>query len=291
VDTLRIACAHDVMYAPQYAGVSAGLFAEQSILLEFHRNNGTCEGTVGAVNRGEVDLLLGTCLYGVRLAETGVNPVIVAQSNQQTRHVLAQRATDLHDLQWSGLRGKAILVHPGQTPTAWAAFTYALNRSGLSLGEIKPIVGYTAEDAIGEFLRGVGDVLFIDGDTALRNDLRITLPVSRQAGRLPWSVYMVDRSHLERKRELLQRFAKALDNSLKWLRGETTEAIARAVAPFFPDFSAERLLAVLQLHRDLDFWAASSTLQLDQVGCWSEALELGGLIAPGRQLKDYLDVL
>lgn len=291
MDTLRISCAQDVMYAPQYCGVSVGLFAEQSIRIEFHKNNGTCEDTVGAVNRGEVDLLLGTCLYGVRLAETGVNPVIVAQSNQQTRHVLAQRANDPCDLRWSDIRGKAIVVHPGQTPTAWAAFTYALKRSGFSLGEVKPIVGYTAENAIGEFIRGVGDALFIDGDTALRDDLRITLPVSRQAGRLPWSVYMVDRRHLEQKRELLLRFARALDNSLQWLRGETTEAIARAVVPFFPHFSAERLLAIVQLHRGLDLWAPSSALQLDQVRRWSEALELGGLIVPGRQLRDYLDVL
>ncbi|WP_395448267.1 ABC transporter substrate-binding protein [Aminobacter sp. UC22_36] len=279
------------MYAPQYAGISTGLFSEQSIHLEFYRNNGSCEDTVGAVNRGEVDLLLGTCLYGVRLAETGVSPVVVAQSNQQTRHVLAQRADCSWHPQWSDLRGKAIVVHPGQTPTAWAAFAYALNNSGISLGEVKPIVGYTAEDAISEFVRGVGDVLFIDGDTALRDDLRIALPVSRQAGRLPWSVYMMDRRSIEPRRELLRRFAQALDHSLKWLRAETTETIARALAPFFPDVSPGRLLAVVELHRSLDLWAASSTLQLDQVKRWSDALELGGLIAPGRQLREYLDVL
>jgi NitT/TauT family transport system substrate-binding protein len=93
LDILRISCAQDVMYAPQYAGISTGLFAEHSIQLEFYKSDGTFEGTVGALNRGDVDLLLGTCLYGIRLAETGVSPVIIAQSNQQTRHVLALRAS------------------------------------------------------------------------------------------------------------------------------------------------------------------------------------------------------
>lgn len=291
MDLLRISCAQDVMYAPQYAGILTGLFSEQSIQLEFYKSDGTFEGTVGAINRGDVDLLLGTCLYGVRLAETGVTPVIVAQSNQQTRHVLAQRANCPCDLQWSDLRDKVIVVYPGHAPTAWAAFTYALAKSGLSLGNVKLIFGYTAEDAISEFVRGVGDVLFIDGDTALRDDLRIALPVSRKAGRLPWSVYMADRQNLERKRELVERFTTALDRSQKWLQGETAATIARTVAPFFPHSSPQRLLAVVELHQSLDLWAASSALQLDQVKRWSQALELGGLIAPGKQLGDYLDVL
>ena len=291
MDVLKISCAHDIAYVPQYAGLATGQFAKQSIDLAFYKSNGTVDDTVGAVNRGEVDLLLGSCVYGLRLAETGMDPVLVALSNQQTRHVVAQRADSAGDLRWHELRGKTIIVYPGEAPTAWAAFTYALEKAGLTLGDVKLVFGYTAKDALEEFVRGVGDVLFVDGEAALRSDLRTVLPVSRQAGRLPWSVYMAARSTLERKRPLLMKFAQALDETQKWLMAQTADTIARTVAPYFPHYAPERLAEVVEFYRSLELWASSSVVQQDQLQRWSEALQLGGLLAPGRKLTDDLGVL
>lgn len=291
MDALRISCAHDLAYVPQYAGLATGRFAERSIDLSFYESNGTVEDTVGAVNRGDVDLLLGSCVYGLRLAETGMDPVIVAQSNQQTRHVLAQRKDGTAELRWGDLRGKCILVYPGEAPTAWAAFTYALQQAGLSLADVKLVIGFTARDAVAEFVRGVGDVFFVDGEAALDDGLRVTLPVGRQAGRLPWSVYMADRSVLTRKGPLLARFAVALDDTQKWLATESAETIARTVAPYFPNYTPERLLTIVAFYRSLDLWASASAVQLDQLDRWSKALRLGGLLAPDKQLQDFLSVV
>ncbi|MDR0809295.1 MAG: hypothetical protein LBE86_09280 [Gemmobacter sp.] len=287
---MRISCAHDLAYVPQYAGLATGRFAAQSIDLAFYKSNGTVEDTVGAINRGDVDLLLGSCIYGLRLAETGMSPVIVAQSNQQTRHVLAQRKDGTAALGWPDLRGKRIVVYPGEAPTAWAAFTYALARAGLSFGDVKLILGFTAEDAVAEFVRGVGDVFFVDGEVALHDKLRVVLPISRQAGRLPWSVYMADRSVQERKGPVLVRFAAALDDTQKWIAAESTETIVRTVAPHFPHYTPERLETIVAFYRSIGLWATTSAVQRDQLAHWSQALQLGGLLAPEKQLTDYLGV-
>lgn len=291
MDTLRISCAHDLAYVPQYVGLATGRFAAQSIDLTFYKSNGTVEDTVGAVNRGDVDLLLGSCVYGLRLAETGMNPVIVAQSNQQTRHMLAQRLDGTAALAWPDLRGKTIVVYPGEAPTAWAAFVYALGRAGLTLADVKLIFGFTAEDAVAEFVRGVGDVFFVDGEVALRDDLRVTLPVSSQAGRLPWSVYLADRTVLEAKRQLFTRFAAALDDSQKWLAAQSAETIASTVAPYFPHYTPERLVRILACYQSISLWASTSAVQRDQLERWSTALQQNGLLAQGRQLTDHLGVV
>ena len=290
MDTLRISCAHDLAYVPQYAGLATGRFADRSIDLSFYKSNGTVEDTVGAVNRGDVDLLLGSCVYGLRLAETGMDPVIVAQSNQQTRHVLAQRNDGTPALGWADLRGKSIVLYPGEAPTAWAAFTWALAQAGLSLGDVKLIFGFSARDAVAEYIRGVGDVFFVDGEVALHDDLRVVLPVSRQAGRLPWSIYMADRAVEERKGPVLARFAAALDDTQKWLAAESDDTIADTVAPYFPQYSPERLRTIIAFYRSIELWATTSTVQRDQLARWSQALQLGGLLAADRQLTDYLGV-
>lgn len=291
MDSLRISCAHDLAYVPQYAGLATGRFADRSIDLVFYKSNGTVEDTVGAVNRGDVDILLGSCVYGLRLAETGMSPIIVAQSNQQTRHVLAQRKDGTKAFGWSDLRGKSIVVYPGEAPTAWAAFTYALAQAGLSLGDVKLIFGFTAKDAVAEFIRGVGDVFFVDGEVALHDALRVVLPVCQQAGRLPWSVYMADRSLHERKRSVLDRFAAALDDTQKWLAAQSTDTVARVVAPYFPQYTSERLEAIVAFYQSISLWATTSTVQRDQLARWSQALQLGGLLASDRQLTDCLGVV
>jgi len=291
MDTLRISCAHDLAYVPQYAGLATGRFAAQSIDLSFYKSNGTVEDTVGAVNRGDVDLLLGSCVYGLRLAETGMNPVIVAQSNQQTRHMLAQRVDGTPALTWPELRGKTIVVYPGEAPTAWAAFVYALAQAGLTLTDVKLIFGFTAEDAVAEFIRGVGDVFFVDGEVALRDDLRVTLPVSSQAGRLPWSVYMANRAVVDGRRALFTRFATALDDSQKWLAAQSPETIASTVAPYFPRYTPERLVTVVACYRAIDLWATTSAVQRDQLARWSTALQQNGLLTPGTALTDHLGVI
>ncbi|WP_457584800.1 ABC transporter substrate-binding protein [Ensifer canadensis] len=291
MDTLRISCAHDLAYVPQYAGLATGRFAAHSIDLSFYKSNGTVEDTVGAVNRGDVDVLLGSCVYGLRLAETGMNPVIVAQSNQQTRHMLAQRVDGTPALTWPELRGKSIVVYPGEAPTAWAAFVYALRQAGLTLADVKLIVGFTAEDAVAEFLRGVGDVFFVDGEAGLRDDLRVTLPVSCQAGRLPWSVYMADRAVVEGRREIVARFSAALDDSQKWLAAQTPETIASTVAPYFPQYTRERIITIVTCYRSIDLWATTSAVQCDQLERWSTALQQNGLLAYGTGLTDHLGVV
>ncbi|WDZ81466.1 ABC transporter substrate-binding protein (plasmid) [Ensifer adhaerens] len=291
MDLLRISCAHDLAYVPQYVGIASNYFAELGIDLRLRHGNGTVEDTVGAMERGEADLVLGSCVYGVRLAETGMTPVIVAQSNQQTRHVLAQRTASSADLQWVDLRGKSIVVYPGEAPTAWAAFSYGLTQAGLSLADIKPIIGYTAKDAIDEFIRGVGDLLFIDGEAALRSDLHPALLVCRQTGRLPWSVYMADRTAIGRNEPLFKRFSQGLRSIQRWLRAVDTESIAQAVAPHFTHYSPERLRQVIAFYRSLDLWAGTGDVRSDQLSRWSEGLRLGGLITADKHLTDYIDVL
>lgn len=291
MDTLRISCAHDLAYVPQYAGLATGRFAAHSIDLSFYQSNGTVEDTVGAVNRGDVDVLLGSCVYGLRLAETGMKPVIVAQSNQQTRHMLAQRVDGTPALTWPELRGKAIVVYPGEAPTAWAAFVYALRQAGLTLADVKLIFGFTAEDAVAEFVRGVGDVFFVDGEVGLRDDLRVTLPVSAQAGRLPWSVYMADQAVVEGRREIVARFAAALDDSQKWLAAQSPEDIASTIAPYFPHYARERIVTIVTCYQSIDLWATTSAVQSDQLERWSTALQQNGLLASGTVLTDHLGVV
>lgn len=290
MDRLRISGPRSLAYVPQYAGMATGRFADRSIDVHLHEVQGTLEDVVGVLNRGEADLLLGSCLYGLRLSQTGIDPVVVAQLNQRTRHVIARRE-GAGPMDWADLRGKTIVVCPDKLPTHWAAFTYALHKAGLDLGDVKLAFGYIAEDAIAEFIRGVGDVLYIDGELAARDGLEIGLRVSAQTGNLPWSVYMADRRFIAEKRPLFARFAAALDSAQKWVEAESAETVAQAVAPFFPQFTPEGLLAMIANYKRLDMWAPQSAVQRDQLQRWSEGLRLVGFLPPGRELTDYLEIL
>jgi len=168
---------------------------------------------------------------------------------------------------------------------------HALGQAGLTLADVKLIVGFTAQDAVAEFVRGVGDMFFVDGEVALRDDLRVTLPVSKKAGRLPWSVYMADRSVLKERGPALARFAEALDDTQKWLAAQSPETIAGTIASYFPQYEPQRLITIVAFYRSIGLWAPTSAVQRDQLARWSKALQEGGLLSPGRQLTDHLGVV
>ena len=287
---LRIACAHDLAYTPQYVGLALGLFEDVGLRLDMVQYPPGVAGVVDTIPRGAADLLLGSLLYAVRLHETGTDTHIVTQSNQQTRNVLMVRPGAAEGFAWEDLRGRAILVYPGEAPTAWAAFQDALFQHGLTCGDVKLIFGYTAADAVDEFVRGVGDFLLIDAEAALDDRLAHAVAVSDGVGKLPWSIYSTSGEVVRTRGEDLNAFAIALSRAQSWIRSHDAAETAEVISPSFPQYAQPQVARILKRYLELDLWPESSKVQLDQVLRWEAGLRRGGLIGIGKPLTEVITV-
>lgn len=288
---LRVASGKHLAYAPQYLAAELGLFAREGVDVSFVTWPVGDTTIVDNLRRGEADLVLGSMLFALRLRDEGLEPAVVAQSNQQTRHWIMGRPDHVGAFDWGCLRGAAVVVYPNPVPTPWVAFHHGLSRKGISLDAIKPIIGYTAEQAVAEFARGVGDYLLIDPESVDPTLGLIELaPVAEALGPVPWSIYCCLSSQLEALSGL-EAFRRALSAAVQWLYKRGGEGAADSLAALFPAISRNVLAAQLDRYVRARLWVTDTALQAEQVERWETALQHGGLLAQGMSLRAFCPAL
>lgn len=285
---LAIASALHPAYAPQYVARALGLFEAQGLAVTLMPQPAGSSAIVETLRSGTADLVLGSVLFALRAADEGLDPVLVAQSNQQVRHALLAREAEARPLAWSELAGRSVLVFPNPVPTPWVAFRAALGAQGLGLDAIRPIIGYGAAEAVSEFRRGVGHLLLADPESIALDGLREVARVADALGPVPWSVYCATRRAAARLALPLDGFRLALAGAIDWLYGHDGATAARLLAADFPQRPADLLAADFDRAIAARLWPPGARLMDDQLDRWQAALMAGGLLDPPRTLTAML---
>jgi NitT/TauT family transport system substrate-binding protein len=272
---LRVSTLQLVAYAPQFAAEALGYFQDEGLKVEFVIGEPDLS-LARAVAQGQASLVLGSLLFALRLRGAD-GLVAIAQVNQVPRYVLAQRNEGKRNFHWKDLRGSVVLV-PSQLPTAWAAFREMCDRLRIPLGDLRPIVGYSAGDALTEFLDGVGDFMMIDGESVQDPRVRVVAGLSTVLGRVPWSVYSCRRSFVEGQADALHSFSKAIDRALEWVLTQDSDEIAAMLATRFNQLSVDARVRAIDRYKDMGLWPASSKLHLERSSEWADAMAKWGLL-------------
>ncbi|MFT4015132.1 MAG: hypothetical protein QM682_17435 [Paracoccus sp. (in: a-proteobacteria)] len=286
---LTVSSARHPAYAPQYVARALGLFPAAGVQVRLIDSPAGDSAITRCLRDGTADMVLGSLLFALRLAEEGVVPVVVGQSNQHTRHVLLSRTPVTGaEFDWARLRGAGVLVHPTNVPTPWAAFRQALTNKGLMLDDIRPIIGFSAQQAVPEFRRGVGDLMLADPEGLPQgHGLHELAPVAPALGPVPWSVYCAPAEAAARLAPALGSFRQALAHAVAWLYAHPSIEAAALLGPEFPAIPAQALAAQLERSARAGIWKADPAADAAQVARWAGALRQGGLMPPGRDLLDF----
>jgi NitT/TauT family transport system substrate-binding protein len=289
MDPLRVASASHPAYAPQYVAGALGLFANRGLAVELLAQPAGSTAIVATLARGETDLVLGSMLFVLRARDEGLDPVIVAQSNQQVRHALVMRTGDAGaEFSWRGLGGKSVLVYPNPVPTPWIAFRAVMKTEGLSLDDVALIIGYGAAEAVSEFRRGVGDYLLVDPEGIDMTGLSEVARLADALGPVPWSVYCTTRDLANARREEIGAYRAALAEAIEWLDGHDGAAAAALIGKYFPNLAPARLAADMERYVAARLWVPGACLAPDQLWRWQQALRDGGLLGADQSLTGLM---
>lgn len=284
-ETLAVASARHLAYAPQYAAHALGLFARAGLDVELVACPVGDSAIIHTLRKGEADLVLGSVLFTLRMAEEGLSPRVVAQSNQQTRHWLMARQEGAAPFDWQALRGRSVMVYPNTVPTPWVAFREALDRKGVSLDALGLIVGYSAEQALAEFKRGVGDFLLVDPESVPPGfGFAEVAPVADAVGPLPWSIYCTTAAIAAERETAIAAFRSSIAAAAAWLYDNPPGQAATLLAPTFPERSAEELARQLERYARARLWVADARIDAAQFVTWDKALKRDGLMPRGLDL-------
>ncbi|WP_312644255.1 ABC transporter substrate-binding protein [Hydrogenoanaerobacterium sp.] len=255
---------HSIFYAPQYAAINLGFFAEEGIEIELSNGQGA-DKVMSAVLSNNIDIGFAGPEASIYVYNEGKedHTQVFAQLTQRDGSFLVAREPD-PNFTWDKLREKVVL--PGRKGgVPYMALEYVIRKNGLD-----PQKDTTLDNSIqfalmaGAFTSGTGDYVTLFEPTASMLEAEgkgyIVASIGKECGELPYTAYFAKKSYIEKNAGLIERFTRAIYKGQQWVEQHSAKEIAKVVAPSFPDTDAALLETVIQRYKDINAWNSTPVL-------------------------------
>ena len=249
---------HSVFYAPWYVALENGYFEDEGLDIEVILTPGA-DKVGSAVLSGDVEI-----------GFSGLEATIYVYDNLAKDYLISFAGLTKRDGQFllgdcnlkdnfkiDDLKGKTILVGRKAGMPAMV-FEYGLHLNGISNQEVNLDTSVEFAALSGAFIGGAGDFVNLFEPTALnleKNNYGCVLTsVGLLSGELPYTVFHTKKSYLEKNKDTLKSFSKALDKGLKFVKENDSNVIAQAIIDQFPDTSLNDLSIIVERYKNADSW-------------------------------------
>lgn len=284
---------HSVFYAPFYAALELGFFADEGLDIEL-TNGGGADKVMTAVLSGGSDIGLAGPEAAIYVYGEGREDycVVFGQLTKRDGSFLVGREEE-PDFQWENLAGSYIIGgRAGGVPLM--TFEYLLRQKGLT-----PNVDLTVDSSVqfnmmaGAFTGGNGDYVTLFEPTATQVEQEgkgyILTSLGLESGEIPYTAFFASQSYMEEHPDVIQGITNAVARGQQWVREHSASEIAEAIAPQFPDTDPEELEAVCQRHLDIDAWNETPVMQEESLNRLMDVMEGAGQLEARVDFDDLVD--
>jgi NitT/TauT family transport system substrate-binding protein len=276
------------LFAPMYVAMSQGFMREQGIDVELVTAIGG--DRVGAlILSGQADVGLAGPEVAVYLynSEAPDKPVMFCSVNGTDGFFFVSREK-METFDWSKLRNRKIIGwRPGSTPQMF--FEYVLRQKGVDAETIKSIVTNIPPPAReGAWMSGSGDFGIFNepGTSNLEKvgQVHVLASIGKEVGRAENTVFFANRSWFERNRDQAQKLTTAIAKAQAWMKANSDERIAAAIAPYFPGVPLDIHVAIMKRYRGTGapIWSESTLVDRAGLAKLQEVMTAGGVLAPDK---------
>ena len=271
---------HSIFYAPQYAAMELGYFAEEGIEIELS-NGGGADKVMSAVLSDSMDIGLAgpeACIYVYNEGKEDY-PQVFAQLTKRDGSMLVGR-TEQPDFTWQSLKGSHIL--PGRKGgVPYMAFEYALKENGLDpAADLLLDTSVQFDNMTGAFLGGTADyvTVFEPAASSLQAEGKgyIVAAVGDAVGDLPYTAYFAKSSYMEENAELIQGFTNAVAKGQAWVKTHSAEEVAKLVAPHFADTDLELLTSAVENYQKVGAYCETPVMSKESFDRLQTVMESAG---------------
>lgn len=259
--------AHSIFYAPQYAAIELGYFAEEGIDLTVVTGFGA-DKTMTAVVSGEADIGFMGSESSIYAYTQGASDYVVnfAQLTQRAGNFLVARE-EMPDFTWEDIKGRKVLGgRKGGMPEM--VFEYILRQKGIDPAsdlEIDQSIDFGSTAAA--FSGGSGDftVEFEPGATSLEKEGQgyVVASLGVESGYVPYTAYCAKGSFLKEKPEVVQGFTNALQKGMEYVRSHSPEEVAKTIQPQFKETDLDVITAIVKRYAEQDTWKENLVFEKD----------------------------
>ena len=248
-----------VFYAPMYVAINKGFFKEQGIDIELTTGQGA-DKTMQQVLSGSVDIGFAgpeqnIYIYNQKREDL---PIVFAQLTQRDGSFLVGRSKE-ENFKWESLKGKTIIGgRPGGVPEM--ALEYVLKEHGLDPNkDVELITNLAFTATAGAFKSGTGDYVALFEPTAtmleIDNSGSIVASIGESAGPISYTCFFATKSYIEKNKDVVLRFVKAIYKGQQWVLQNSDETVAKEIISFFPGTEEKVITNVISNYKKINAFA------------------------------------
>lgn len=279
---------HSLFYTPQYVALTQGFFEEEGLSIELTNGKGA-DKCMTALISGEADIGFMGSEASIYVYNQGRDNYVInfAQLTQRDGSFLISREKE-EDFTFDNLRGKSVIGgRKGGMPEM--VLEYVIKNHGLVIGEDVEVRTDIQFDVMaGAFIGGEGDyvTLFEPVAATLEKEGKgyVVASIGEEGGYVPYTCYSATKDYIEKNPEIVQKFTNAIYKGMVWVQEHSSEEIADAVLPQFPDTDKDVLIKLIERYRNQDSWKPDLIITEDGFSHVMDIMELAGEL---EQRADY----
>jgi len=280
-----------IFYTPQFVTLHGGHFAAEGLDVDV-RTSTSAVTTTSALIDGTAPISLGGVMRSLDIADRdGPRLVHFAEVNSRNGFFLLRREPR-PAFRWADLVGRTVLSF-AEAPTPWQCMLTVLRRHGVDPARVRFERERPVAEAVAAFRAGHGD--FLETGQPFTEMLlaegaaHLAASMGEATGPLPFSSYMTTTAALAERRDLLERFTRALFRAQRWLAQAPATEVAALIAPAFPDVAPDVRRAAVARYQAQATWALDPILRAPGYEYLQQILLDGGFIKRRHRYDDLVD--
>jgi len=269
-----------IFYAPHYVAISKGFFEEEGLKIELTTGQGA-DKTMTALLSGQADIGFAGPEATIYVYNQGKedHAIVFAQLTQTDGSFLVGRQPE-PNFKWENLKGKTIIGgRPGGVPQM--TLEYVLREHGIDpLEDVELITNLQFTATAGAFAGGMGDYVALFEPTGSMLEAEgagaVVASLGRAGGFIAYTAYCALGSYIEENPEIIQKFTNAIYKGQIWVQQHSSEEIAAAVQPFFPDTDLNLLTTVVDRYKEQDSWCTNPVIIPETLDRLQDIMETAG---------------
>lgn len=248
---------HSAFYAPLYVAIEKGYFEDEGIEIDLSLISGA-NNVTAAVLSGDIEV--GLCgpeatIYIYNGGEKDYIRTFAGLTKRDGQFLVSRKKID--NFSWDMLLDKEILAgRIGGMPEL--NFENAIKNAKLDKEDMKINTSVDFASLTSAFIGGEGDFvnLFEPNATKLvgMGYGYVVASIGEKSGEMPYTAFNARKSFIKENENLLKRFTRAIERSLRYCNETNPEKIANTIIDQFPDTSINDLIKIVKRYKDADSW-------------------------------------